>query len=173
MVWRCEEKENEGKWRGWRRGGTADDLRVVGVWGCTAASQPVDVSVEKSSRMNAEVSSVMLSAHIHTPASEPTGWSFTLQVDNDLTWISKETRDFFKPEKGNVLSAPNLSHDLNPTELRFTHWRNNWSGKNPENKQEVKTVAVKTWKKPSVWWCVWTQDFRQWLQRMCNQRLTF
>lgn len=50
-----------------------------------------DGTADKSSRMDSEVHSVILSASSQLNASKLIGWCFTLQIDNDLKCTSKAT----------------------------------------------------------------------------------
>ena len=56
----------------------------------------IDVTADKSSRMNSEVfRAILLSAHIQPNASELIGLRFTVQMDNDT---AKATKEFFKAD---------------------------------------------------------------------------
>lgn len=55
-----------------------------------------DVIPGKSSRMNPEVFSVKVSAHIQPNASKLVGWHFLMQRNNDLKHTLNATQHFFK-----------------------------------------------------------------------------
>lgn len=98
-----------------------------------------DVTADKSSRMNTEVFRAILSAQIQSNASKLIGLRFIVQMDPKHT--AKATQYFFKAKKWNLLQWPSQSRDLNPIEHAFPLLK----AKRPNNKQEVKTAAVKAW----------------------------
>lgn len=88
----------------WRGKGTAGDPKQsassvkrgggsVMAWACVAANETGSllftdhVTAERKSRMNSDVFSVSLSAHIQPKAAEVTGRSFTVQMDNEPKYL--------------------------------------------------------------------------------------
>ncbi|MCJ8739407.1 hypothetical protein PDJAM_G00046810 [Pangasius djambal] len=65
-----------------------------------------DVTADRSSKMNSEVSRALLSAHIQPNATKLIGRRFTVQVDNDPKHTAKATQDFLKAKKWNILQWP-------------------------------------------------------------------
>uniref|UniRef100_A0A8C5M9G9 Transposase n=1 Tax=Leptobrachium leishanense TaxID=445787 RepID=A0A8C5M9G9_9ANUR len=165
ILWTDETKINlyqsDGKRRVWRRKGTAHDPKhttssvklgggSVMAWAFMAANGTgslvfIDVTADKSSRMNSEVFQAILSTHIQPNAVELIGRRFTVQMDNDSKHIAKATKEFLKGQKWNVMQWPSQSPDLNPSEHAFHLLKTKLKGKCPKNKQELKTVAVEAW----------------------------
>uniref|UniRef100_A0A8C5MJ28 Transposase n=1 Tax=Leptobrachium leishanense TaxID=445787 RepID=A0A8C5MJ28_9ANUR len=165
ILWTDETKINlyqsDGKSRVWRRKGTAHDPMhttssvkhgggSVMASACMAANGTgslvfIDVTADKSSRMNSEVFRAILSAHIQPNAAELIGRRFTVQMDNDPKHTAKATKAFLTWPLHNIPLLSLQSPDLNPIEHAFHLLKTKLKGKCPKNKQELKTVAVEAW----------------------------
>lgn len=131
IIWRVETDinlyHNDGKRKIWRRRAARDPKHTASsvkhvkhamAWACMAVTgtTPIvfidDVTADRRSiRVNYKVYRAMLSAQISPNAAKPIKQSFTVQTDNDLKFRAKETQEFLKVKKDNILQDSSQSPD--------------------------------------------------------------
>lgn len=89
--------------------------------------------------LHSEVYRAVLSPHIQPNASKHTGWSFTVQMDNDPEHTRRATQEVESSTMVKSITRPE------PSGAAFHFPEAKLNTKHTKKKQEVKTVAVKTW----------------------------